>query len=231
MDDASQKIELDRNSGVYNEIVQDSDEHQEKPVSSPTSIQVTTSTVHAGPSSASSKASHYSASKTQEHKSKSSSAKPMKYMKKTKADDEQQEAFAIMKTISHNKMERGGFHIFGELVSNELRNLKTDYAGNTVEHMISNILFEANMGKYDYPPQYSQSRPQASLPDVRSSVCTPITSPSLHGAESESSFPPSYQLPYQIPSLPNAINIEQNDNRMDGNFENDIIPQALRNLD
>ncbi|CAH1970835.1 unnamed protein product [Acanthoscelides obtectus] len=123
-------------------------------------------------------------------------------MKKTKADHEQQEAFAIMKTIYHNKMERDGFHIFGELVSNKLRNLKTDYARNTVEHMISNILFEANMGKYDYPPQYSQSRPQASLSDVRSSVCTPITSPSLHGTESENSFPPSYQLPYQIPSLP-----------------------------
>lgn len=231
MDTTSQEIELDSNSEVCNEIVQDTDEHQKKPVSSPTSIQVTANatTVHTGPSSASSKSSHYSTSKIPKHKSISSREKQMK--NKTKTDDEQQEAFAIMKTIFQNKMERDGFHIFGELVSNKLRNLKTEYARNTVEHMISNILFEANMGKYDYPPQYPQSRPQSSLSDFRSSVCTPITSPSLHGTESESTFPLSYQLPYQIPSLRNTINIEQNDNTVDGNVGSDILSQALQNLD
>ncbi|CAH0712831.1 unnamed protein product, partial [Brenthis ino] len=49
------------------------------------------------------------------------------------------------------KKSRNEFTIFGEYVANKIEALNTSYAQNVVEHLISNILFEASIGKYDYP--------------------------------------------------------------------------------
>lgn len=46
---------------------------------------------------------------------------------------------------------RDNSDIFGELVAGKLKRLKTDHARNTVEHLISNVLWEASLGKYDHP--------------------------------------------------------------------------------
>ncbi|XP_066999015.2 piggyBac transposable element-derived protein 2 isoform X1 [Anabrus simplex] len=71
-----------------------------------------------------------------------------------KRDSEQNE---VLEHVSTVKKERDNFDIFGELVAHKLRHLRTDYARTTVEHLISNILYEASMGKYDFPESNASS--------------------------------------------------------------------------
>lgn len=61
------------------------------------------------------------------------------------------------------------FSIFGEHVACKIRSLKTEFAKNTVEHLIGNILWEASTGKYDHPYTYN-GPPQAHMPTATASL-------------------------------------------------------------
>lgn len=50
-----------------------------------------------------------------------------------------------------SKKSRNRFTIFGEYVGTKIEALKSKYSQNVVEHLISNILFDASIGKYDHP--------------------------------------------------------------------------------
>jgi hypothetical protein len=63
-----------------------------------------------------------------------------------------------MKSIQKSRMEReqknlDEFDVFGDLVARKLRVFRTRYAQCTVQNLISNLLYEGEMGKYDEPPQ------------------------------------------------------------------------------
>lgn len=45
---------------------------------------------------------------------------------------------------------RDEFFIFGEHIANKIRKLPSVHAQNTVQHLISNLLYEAELGKYNY---------------------------------------------------------------------------------
>lgn len=45
---------------------------------------------------------------------------------------------------------RDEFNIFGEHIANKIRKLPSVHAQNTVQHLISNLLYEAELGKYNY---------------------------------------------------------------------------------
>lgn len=61
---------------------------------------------------------------------------------------------------------RDEYHIYGELVGHKIRSLSTDFAKLTAQQMINNILFDAQLGKYDYPsyPQYTPSQTGSQTP-------------------------------------------------------------------
>lgn len=48
------------------------------------------------------------------------------------------------------------YTLFGEQIAIKLRSLKTDYARITVQHHINNLIYEAQMDKYDYPETQNQ---------------------------------------------------------------------------
>lgn len=52
---------------------------------------------------------------------------------------------------------RDQFDVFGELVAHKIRNLDNRYAKTTVQHLINNLLYNAELGKYN-----SVSIPQSS---------------------------------------------------------------------
>lgn len=45
---------------------------------------------------------------------------------------------------------RDEFNIFGEHIANKIRKLPTAHAQNTVQHLISNLLYEAELGKFNH---------------------------------------------------------------------------------
>lgn len=49
-----------------------------------------------------------------------------------------------------NKGQRDKFDAFEEHMICKIRDLNTTTTQNVVEHLVSNILFDASMGKYDY---------------------------------------------------------------------------------
>jgi len=91
-----------------------------------------------------------------------------KYLKPSKSskeiEDKSQDVFEMMKSIQKNRMEReeknlDEFDVFGDLVSRKLRVLRTRYAQCTVQNLMSNLLYEGEMGKYDEPPQRNNCYP------------------------------------------------------------------------
>jgi hypothetical protein len=70
-----------------------------------------------------------------------------------------------MKDLQQKQKLKDNFSVFGEYVSYKIRKLKTEYAQNTVEYLISNILWEAANGKYDRPYPYNAA-PQLCVPQV-----------------------------------------------------------------
>lgn len=75
-----------------------------------------------------------------------------------KVDPITQDAFIMMKSVfdrgQNEQQRRDEYDIFGELVAHKIRCLNTHFAKATVQHQINNILYDAQVGKYDYP-QYS----------------------------------------------------------------------------
>lgn len=120
---------------------------------------------------------------------------------KRKIDDNarKEEAYKIIQDIQ-NKRQRDKFDVFGEHMACKVRDLKTTCAQNIVEHLISNILFDASMGKYDYgmPQSTNTYEPILSMqpftrPQSHSSYCsTPATSPAetyiQNSSESSTAF-------------------------------------------
>ncbi|XP_069361116.1 uncharacterized protein [Maniola hyperantus] len=49
-------------------------------------------------------------------------------------------------------LQRDECDVFGEMVAQNLKQLKTEYAKVTVQNRINNLLYEARLGHYDYPP-------------------------------------------------------------------------------
>lgn len=94
------------------------------------------------------------------------------------------EALQMMKFVYHKTQTveiRDKYSILGELVGHTIRNLKTDFSKVTVEHQIHNILYEAQIGKYDFP-QYS-STPFS----YATSSSTSVPSASPHPVETNTS--------------------------------------------
>lgn len=104
------------------------------------------------------------------------------------------EAYEVMKSLVCKQGQRDEYHVFGEHVGYKIRKLPTDYAKSTVEYLINNILYEAETGKYDFPPQqqyqyvqqpYNQSQSvsapyQSNIPSSpTSSATTSLASPTL----------------------------------------------------
>lgn len=56
-----------------------------------------------------------------------------------------------MKQIYENRKERDEYDIFGEQVACKLRKLPTNHGKITAQHLINNILWESELGNYDYP--------------------------------------------------------------------------------
>lgn len=59
-----------------------------------------------------------------------------------------------MKSIKKSRMERKDeFDVFGDLMARKLRVLRMRYAQCTVQNLMTNLLYEGEMGKYDEPLQ------------------------------------------------------------------------------
>lgn len=69
-------------------------------------------------------------------------------MEETRAD----EAYAILKEAVNNK---DASTVFGEYVATKHRQY-SGYTKNIIEHLINNVLFDADMGKYDHPGSSQQ---------------------------------------------------------------------------
>lgn len=67
-----------------------------------------------------------------------------------------EEAYQVMKTLT-SKPEKDEHNIFGEHVAHKIRKLHTNYSKNTVQYLINNILYEAELGKYNDPPPNQSS--------------------------------------------------------------------------
>lgn len=64
------------------------------------------------------------------------------------------EALAIIKDLQGGRSARDQFTVFGEQVGMQIRDLPSPCARKIVKHMISTLLFDAEMGKYDNPSNY-----------------------------------------------------------------------------
>ncbi|XP_046965476.1 uncharacterized protein LOC124533925 [Vanessa cardui] len=120
--------------------------------------------------------------------------------------DQQQEGPCDILKELQTKKSRNRFAIFGEHVAAKIEALKSSYAQNVVEHLISNILFEASIGKYDYPA------PRQMSPFSTHSSNSSFSLIHTHAAPSpQYASPPSPQLEYptqttqQIQSTPLAV--------------------------
>jgi hypothetical protein len=65
------------------------------------------------------------------------------------------ELLAIMRDIQGEKSVRDQYALFGEQVGMQIRDLPTPYSRKVVKQIINTVLFDAEMGKYDYPSTIS----------------------------------------------------------------------------
>lgn len=117
----------------------------------------------------------------------------------------------MIKSVHQDRQERrctqpDDFDIFGEIVARKLRNLPTRYAQITLQHQINNLLYEAELGKYNEPPQISHLHR-----DLSQYVRLPSVSPASSSISQTYSNPPSvrsYSQMSDVQSLPNPINLQ-----------------------
>lgn len=62
----------------------------------------------------------------------------------------------MVDSLIRNRQGVDEYTLFGEQIAIKLRSLKTDYARITVQHHINNLIYEAQMGKYDYSETQNQ---------------------------------------------------------------------------
>lgn len=72
------------------------------------------------------------------------------------------ELLTIMRDIHGEKSVRDQYTLFGEQIGMQIRDLPTPYSRKVVKQIINNVLFDAEMGKYDYPSTTS-SQPYSGL--------------------------------------------------------------------
>lgn len=63
------------------------------------------------------------------------------------------EAYYATKTCCLNNEDKNEFEIFGQYVACKIRKLSTSYAKSAVQYHINKILYHAELGQYDRPPQ------------------------------------------------------------------------------
>lgn len=103
---------------------------------------------------------------------------PKTLTKKPKASSTnmREEAFNMMKSVYDNRKlnessTRDDFDVFGELVGRKVRSLTTKHAQIKVQHLINNILYNAELGMYNKATRYGSSA---------STISTPSASPNSH---------------------------------------------------
>lgn len=142
--------------------------------------------------------------------------KPTKRTKTSMAN----EAYEIMKTLTNKKVERDEYQIYGEHIACKIRKLSTDYAKSTVQHLMNNILYEAELGKYNHPPhhyEYSLNllRPDQTSPNLQTAkrtsenvyVSNDTLSPTSHHSSSVSSSVTRYVEENQESSMDNFLSL------------------------
>lgn len=77
-------------------------------------------------------------------------------MPKNAIDKQSEEVFSMIKSIDKDRQERrqaqpDDFDIFGEIVARKVRSLPTRYAHITLQHLINNLLYEGELGRYNEP--------------------------------------------------------------------------------
>ncbi|KAF5283942.1 hypothetical protein FQA39_LY17194 [Lamprigera yunnana] len=117
-----------------------------------------------------------------------------------------EEALSIMRDIQgRHTSGLDQFKTFGELVGLRIKDLPSSNAQKIVKHLISNILFEAEMGKYDHgnPLSGNYSQPFYPIPNyVQQPIPAPMPpnpnpyfeQPSFHG-QTQSTSPQSAMSP------------------------------------
>lgn len=63
-----------------------------------------------------------------------------------------EEAYDVMKNVINKPRDK--YQIYKEHIVCKLKNLPTDYSRNTVQHLFNNIIYEAQIGKYNDPSRY-----------------------------------------------------------------------------
>lgn len=81
---------------------------------------------------------------------------PTKSNNSNHTEDRMRELYKSMKSVDNSHQERENkivddFDVFGDIVARKLRRFRTRCAQITVQHLINNILYEAEMGRYDEP--------------------------------------------------------------------------------
>ena len=127
-----------------------------------------------------------------------------------------------MRDIRGRNALKDQYAAFGEKVGMRIRDLPSSDAKKIVKHLISNILFEAEVGKYDnsnsFPTAYSQpyyhiphfSQPPFSFPTVPGPI--PSSSPHPQQPSYSGQMPATYQ-PQQsvISSTPSSYGYADSD--------------------
>jgi len=72
---------------------------------------------------------------------------------KRKNNQMAEEAYEVMKSVVNRQEKRDEYYVFGEMIACKIKKLPTDYSKSTVQHLINNILYDAELGKYNNPPQ------------------------------------------------------------------------------
>ncbi len=105
------------------------------------------------------------------------------------------EALSTMKNILQNK-QRDEYAIFGEKVGMKIRKLKSERVRAVVKNKINSILFDAEMGKFDYYDIHLQT------PHTSVNPSYPYSSPSPHVTQPFS--PVSNNVYYSAPQNPQS---------------------------
>lgn len=92
--------------------------------------------------------------------SRTNTAAPTKIMKlsvshksRVNTDDMLNEAYNTMKQLHRRTHEVDEHQVFGDFIAWKVGGLNTKYAQSAVQHKIHNIIYEAEQGLYDNPPE------------------------------------------------------------------------------
>lgn len=95
-------------------------------------------------------------------------------------DSESTQVFQMMKSI-YEKRERDEYDVFGEMVANNIRSLKTEYSKITVQQQITNLLFDAR--RFHLPQGNATPVPSPSISSWVTSLSGNSTVTTLHGQD------------------------------------------------